>query len=151
MRTFTNFLALGITFVATLAGAAPDLSDASPRVVATYFHRTFRCQTCLRIESLAQFDVTEARADAVEGGRLFWRAVNIDDEGNAGFEKQFELEGSSLVITLEDGDKVLDWVRLDRTWELYGDVKAFDAYVLGAIDEYLAAAAKRGSSETPGR
>lgn len=142
MRKLFVLVGLGC-MLASLAGNVAAAPPEPPlRVVATYFHRTFRCDTCLRIESLARFDVTEARASAVESGRLSWRAVNIEDEGNGGFEKQFELEGSSLVITLEQGDAVIKWARLDRTWEIYDDVKAFDAYVLGTIDEYLAAAEK---------
>ena len=130
-------IVLAITIICALAGSARAETETAPRVVATYFHRTLRCQTCLEIESLARYDVTEVMAGDVATGLLAWRRVNFDEKQNAHFEEEFELEGPSLVVALEAGGEVLKWVRLDRVWELYDEVEAFDAYVLGAVEEYL--------------
>lgn len=130
---------LGLAVFVASAGFAVAEKEAAPRVVATYFHRTLRCQTCLHIESLARYDVTEVMANDMASGQLAWRLLNFEEEENAHFAEEFALEGPSLVITLEDGGEVLEWVRLDRVWELYDDVEAFDEYVLGAVEEYLTA------------
>ena len=107
-------------------------------VVAYYFHRTIRCQTCLTIESLARHDVLTELAAEVESGQLAWRVVDLEE--HAHFVEEFGLEGSSLVIARYIDSEVTAWERLDRTWELYDDVDAFDAYVLGAIERFLDAA-----------
>lgn len=106
-------------------------------MVATYFHRTLRCQSCLQIESLARYGVTNVKASDMESGGLEWRSLNFEEDENAHFEEDFELEGPSLVITLEDGDGVVKWARLDRVWDLLYDVDSFDKYVLGTVEEYL--------------
>ena len=136
-RILTGFLIL-----AAMATSALAETGTPPRVVATYFHRTLRCQTCLHIESLARYDVTEVMASDMEAVQLEWRLVNFEEEENAHFEEEFGLDGPSLVITLEDGDGVFKWVRMDRVWEIYDDVEAFDAYVLGTLEEYLLAASE---------
>ncbi|MBK9472902.1 MAG: hypothetical protein IPO18_11515 [bacterium] len=137
MRKLAGVMILGFALAAVPSFGAVARAAASPRVVATYFHRTIRCQTCLQIESLARYDVTDVMVSDIESGQLSWRTLNFEDEGNTHFEKEFGLDGPSLVITLEDGDTVLKWARLDRVWEIYSDVDAFDKYVLGAVEEYL--------------
>ncbi len=133
-------LLVGLAIVAGMAGAA--LAEDGPRVVATYFHRELRCQTCLQIESLARYDLTDVMANDVASGQLAWRLVNYEEAGNAHFAEEFELEGPSLVIAIEYGGEVVKWVRLDRVWDLYGDVEAFDEYVLGTAEDFLAAASE---------
>jgi len=151
MREALRESMLGLVLIAVLAGqapaaAAPGEPDEAPRVVATYFHRTLRCQTCLRIEALARFDVTDVMADDVASGQLAWRLVDFQAEENAHFAEAYELDGPSLVVTLEAGGEVVKWTRLDRVWELYGDVAAFDAYVLGAVEQYLQEASRHGDA-----
>ena len=109
-------------------------------VVVYYFHRTLRCQTCLTIESLARYDILTELAAEIESGQLAWRLVNFEEPENAGFVEEFSLVGPSLIITRHLDGKVDAWERLDRTWELYGDVAAFDTYVLGAVERFLDAA-----------
>lgn len=132
----------GLLILAAVAASACAGTRAAPRVVATYFHRTLRCQTCLHIESLARYDVTDVMADDMATGQLEWRLVNYEDEQNAHYEEEFGLEGPSLVITLENGDGVVRWTRLDRVWELHDDVESFDRYVLGTVEEYLLSASE---------
>lgn len=129
-----------LTVLAAMAGSVLAGTGAAPRVVATYYHRTLRCQTCLQIESLARRDVTEVMASDMESGSLEWRLVNFEEEENARFGEEFGLEGPSLVITLEIGGEIVRWVRMDQLWEIHEDVVAFDACVLGALEEYLLAA-----------
>jgi hypothetical protein len=126
------------------AVAADEAAEADAPVVVHYFHRTLRCQTCLTIESLARYDVLDRLADEVDAGLLAWRLVNFEAEANAAFVEEFGLVGPSLIVTRSAGGEVVAWERLDRTWELYGDVEAFDAYVLEAVGRFLEAASADG-------
>ena len=150
MRKLTGLLLLGFAIASLATSIAYAEADGSPRVIATYFHGTFRCQTCLHIESLAHYDVTDVMASDIESGQLLWRSLNFDEDENAQYQEQFKLEGSTLVITLEDGGEVLKWVQLDRVWDLYDNSDAFDKYVMGTIEEYLIAASEiAGDNEQP--
>lgn len=142
MRGLTLGILAGAALLAAAAGATPASAEGRPQVVATYFHRTLRCQTCLQIEALARYDVTVVMASDVESGRLVWRSVDFEVEDDALYRKRFGLDGPSLVITIEEGGEVLRWVRLDRVWEFSTDVAAFDKYVLGALEDFLTEASK---------
>jgi len=150
LRTLIVIALAGMMSATPLAeeGPAPEDAQAVPatRVVATYFHHTLRCQTCLNIEALARYAVTEERAADVDSGLLAWRSVDFDLEENAHFAEEYDLEAPTLVIAMQDGDETVRWVRLDKVWELYEDVEAFDRYVGNALEEYLDAAS-RGDDE----
>jgi len=145
-RLIRKFLAglMGLLFLAGGAGAG---TVTAPRVVATYFHRTLRCHTCMHIESLAQYDVTNVLARELESGRLEWRLLNFEKEENAHFVDDFDLESPTLVIAIEEDGQVLQWTRLDRVWDLTEDVEAFDSYVLGSVERYLQVASDLASRE----
>ncbi len=149
MSGLARRLMLGLVLLAGVVGQALAEEAAMPRVAATYFHRTLRCQTCLQIEALSRYDVTQVLADEVAGGELSWRKVNFEEEGSTHFIEQFSLEGPSLVISLECGDRIIRWERLDRVWDLHDDVQAFDRYVLGSIEDFLVAASESRTSTTP--
>jgi hypothetical protein len=121
----------------SITGSAVAETEPAPRVVAIYLHRTLRCQTCLQIEALARHDVTDVMANDVANGQLAWRLVNFEEEANVHFAEEFGLDGPTLVIALEDGGEVVEWARLDRVWETYDDLEAFDEYVLGTLEEFL--------------
>lgn len=138
-------LVLSCLLLTTLAAAEePPAKESAPDapVVAYYLHRTLRCQTCLTIESLARYDIDTEMTAEVESGRLAWRLVNFEEPGHAHFVEDFALTGPSLVLARYVDGKVAAWERLDRAWELYGDVEAFDRYVLGAVERFLDAASE---------
>lgn len=58
----TGRLLTGLLIVAAMAAASHAETRTPPRVVATYFHRTMRCQVCLQIEALAHYDIAKTLA-----------------------------------------------------------------------------------------
>ena len=139
-----SLILLVLMTIALPLGAEETVAPAA-RVDATYFHRTFRCQTCLQIEDMARYAVEMERAEAVEAGHLTWRAVNFEEEEVAGVADEYGLESPTLVLALVVGGEVVKSRRLEKTWDLYGDAEKFDAYVLGAVDEFLKAASASGT------
>lgn len=114
-----------------------DAAGPNTRVIAYYFHRTMRCPACLSIEAQARDAINEGYADALASNRLEWRPVNVEEEGNAHFESDFELSGSSLVIVEMLDDRVARWKNLERVWELEEDPPGFQEYVWTELMEYL--------------
>jgi len=137
-RTFSMLLALYVIFpVGHGAANTPVDSNSESQVVVFYFHRTTRCQSCLKMEELAKYDITVEMAPDIESGQLEWQLVNFDEKDNSHFVELFELESPSLVAAHLSNGEINRWEKLDRIWELSEDVDAFDAYVLGTVKEFL--------------
>jgi hypothetical protein len=123
-----------------MAGAAPAPLAAAggDQVVVYYFHRTLRCQTCLAIEDLAAFAITQNLIGEIERGALAWRPVNVDQEADAHFVDDFALETQALVVAAYHEGALLRWRNLEKVWDLHPTPDAFDAYVLAAVHEFIA-------------
>lgn len=123
---------------ASPAGTSSAMNDASAGdgIRVYYFHRTLRCHTCLTIESLARAAVHEHFSDGLAAGRITWQAVNIELPGNEHFERDFELQTQSLVLTeFMQGDCVR-WKNLSEVWNLVKDEAAFASYVRNELAEF---------------
>ena len=137
-RTFFMLLVLYVILPVEHAAAnTPVDSESESKVVIYYFHRTTRCQSCLKMEALAKYDITVEMASDIESGQLEWQLVNFDEKDNSHFVELFELESPSLIAVHLSNGKIKRWEKLDRIWELSEDVDAFDAYVLGTVKEFL--------------
>jgi hypothetical protein len=118
--------------VAARTGAVPDSIAATPladRVVVRYFHRTARCDNCLKFEAYADTALRRSFSDELAGGVLEWRVVNVDDTTNAHFLEDYGLSGISLIISIVRGGDESDWRSLDAIWDLVDDESAFAEYV----------------------
>ena len=108
--------------------AEPD-EQPGHQLIAYYFHRTQRCETCLTIEAYAEEALAEAFPQALRSGELEWRAVNVEEPANEHFVEDYQLTASALVLVdTQDGEQK-EWRDLDRVWELVGDELEFKAYV----------------------
>jgi len=112
--------------------------DKAHTVIAYYFHRTFRCPSCLAIEALSAEALESGFNKALEDGSLQWLAVNVDEPGGEKYVEDFSLQISSLVITDMQNDKRIRWKKLEKVWELKGNKDAFIKYVQGEVAAYLA-------------
>lgn len=119
------------------AHAEPANGKQTPVLQAYYFHVTSRCTTCLKIEQFARETIEEAYSSELEDGRVRWQAVNYDEPANEHFVKEYGLVSSSLVIVSNPVGSPGSWRKLDRTWDLVSDEKAFKNYVAGEIKTLL--------------
>jgi len=133
-------LALGPPKAKPATGAAATPAAAEPATVAPsatptpsgqtlvyYFHGSYRCATCRRIEAYAHEAVTSAFASDLESRKLEWQAVNVDEPGNRHFIGDFGLYTRSLVLV--DVKDAKRFKVLERVWELVHDEPAFRRYV----------------------
>jgi hypothetical protein len=126
----------------TSRGGNTTVSDSSvPKkdhaVMVYYFHTTFRCPTCRKIEELTAKTIQEKFSGNISDGVLAWKAVNIEEAPNRHFTDDYQLFTKSVVIVDTVKGKQVRWKNLDRIWELVRDEAAFTNYIKNEINGYL--------------
>jgi len=104
-------------------------------IEAIYFHNTFRCVTCLKIEGDAKAIVEEEFAEELAAGKLRWSTINMEE--NRSYISQYDLASPSLVLIRKAGDEVVDWITLDDTWSLIRSETRFAPYIVDSFQAFL--------------
>ena len=119
--------------------AEPTLAKAPDhQVVATYFHNTVRCPSCIKIEGWSRAAIEGEFADELKDGRLVYRMVNVDDKENAHYIKDYGLYTKHLVLSEQVKGREQRWVDLPKVWDLLSDQDKFSEYVVENVAAYLA-------------
>jgi len=130
---------------AVVNGAAvPDsLEPETPRaprpdrVVVYYFHRTLRCDTCLKFEAYTDEALHSRFAEELADGRLVWSVLNVDDESTAALVDAYNIFESSLVVSVVDAGEERSSEKLEAIWGLVGDKPSFLSYVQSEVGANL--------------
>ncbi|NWG12925.1 MAG: hypothetical protein HXY20_05245 [Acidobacteria bacterium] len=121
----------------TVRSDAPERPARSRKIVAYYFHVTYRCPTCQTIEALSEEALRLGFADALKDGTLEWHPVNVQLPENRHFIQDYQLFTKSLIIArMKDGRQV-EWKNLEKVWELVWNRQAFLAYVQDEVRAFL--------------
>jgi hypothetical protein len=113
--------------------------EAASQTTATayYFHGTYRCPTCTRLEKYAREAIETNFKDELSSGALTFKAVNTEEPGNEHFAKDYQLYTKSLVLSLtKDGEEIRS-KNLDKIWQLVGNKQKFMAYVTAEVRAFL--------------
>jgi len=119
---------------------APAIADSVPApngVTAYYFYTLPRCVSCRKIEAYAREAVEAAFPEELGDGRLAWRVVNVGEEGNEHFIKDYKLYTKSLVLVDRRDGEETRWKNLEKVWTLLGDKDGFLEYVRTETRSYL--------------
>jgi hypothetical protein len=143
MKSHTILLVILLLAFSAPAFAAEEEADTV--VTVYYFHGDRRCSTCRKIEKYTEQAVTENFPDAVESGRLRYRAVNTDREENEHYRKDYNLYTKSVILSLTRGGEEVQYKNLNRVWEYIRNREKFFEYITGETEAFLAADA--GKSE----
>lgn len=137
---------LVITFIAVMLsgcgeGASPSAQNPQTgpgkEIRIYYFHRTLRCPSCLKIESLAHETVKKFFPVELESGAVQWHAVNVDDEDKQHYVDAYGLSTQTLIVAEFSGGKQSRWKNLDKVWDLLDNDVEFGRYVELEIRDYL--------------
>ncbi len=118
--------------------APADAPEANGKVTVYYFHKTARCMTCNRIETLTRQAVEGGFADEIKAGRIEIKVVNVEEPGNRHFADDYKLVTKSVVLVDGRKEKAGRWKNLDRVWELVHNEEAFGKYVQSEVKAFLA-------------
>jgi len=132
--------ALADTVAWQSAAAAGDSTASTPpadKVTVHYFHRTARCDNCLKFEAYADQALRDSFPEELADGTLEWRVVNLDDTTSAHLVEDYDLFEISLIVSRVRGGQEVQWRNLDAIWTLVGDRDAFLEYVAVEVGEEL--------------
>ena len=102
-----------------------------------YFHGKNRCYSCNRIEKLTVETVRTAFGKEMESGEVKLSVVNMEEEENSHFVKDYGLYSQSVILSdVKDGREVA-WKNLIRVWELLQNEEAFKDYVRKEVKAFL--------------
>jgi hypothetical protein len=107
------------------------------RVLAYYFHTTQRCATCRRIEAYTNEAIQTGFPEELKDGRLVFRVLNVDEEPNRHFVKDYKLFTKSVIVVDEHSGKETDWKNLQKIWQLTTDKAGFVKYIQEEVRTYL--------------
>ena len=143
---FILVFAVGITGFYLLSGNAQQPFDGTvatgfgvgePHVVAYYFHTTFRCPSCHKIEQYTEAALKDSFSSELESGRLVYEVVNVEDKGNEHFVKDYQLYTKSVVLSLVKDGKEIRFKNLERVWQLLGNKDGFYDYITEETRSFL--------------
>lgn len=123
---------VSIGFSAFAAGGKPEL-----KVIAYYFHGTFRCYTCTTMEKYSKEAIETSFKDALASGKLEFKAVNVEDRGNEHFVNDYQIYTKTLILSLVKDGKEIKSKNLDKIWEYVRNKQRFSDYVIEEVGGFL--------------
>ena len=129
-----------LIFLTGATGAAEkdaEIPSEREKVIVYYFHGTYRCPSCTKIEKWSYEAIKHSFLKALEEDRLLWKPVNVDKPENSHFVQEYSLFTKSLIITEMKGEKQTKWKNLDKVWRLLSDQEKFSAYVTQEVKNYM--------------
>jgi hypothetical protein len=113
------------------------VKSQNSKLIAYYFHGTFRCTTCRTIEQYSHDTIQMYFAKELGNGRLEFRPVNIEEPENKHFIQDYQLVTRSLVLSLMSDGKETKWKNLADVWKLVRDKDKFFQYVKDEVEKFL--------------
>jgi len=127
---------VGYSFFGVSLAVAAEAS-AGGTVTVYYFHGTFRCPTCHKLEQYAQEAIERNFKDALDSGKLAFEVVNIESQGNEHYVSDYQLYTKSVVLSLTKDGKEIRSKNLDKIWEYVRNKNKYENYVRDEVAAFL--------------
>ncbi len=119
---YTALLLYALSFT-TVARASDD------KVIAYYFHGSFRCYTCTNMEKYSREAIDNNFKDALTSGKLELKSVNVEERQTEHYVSDYQLYTKTLLLSQVKNDKEVRSKNLDKIWEYARDKNKFMDYV----------------------
>ena len=129
-------VAIGSGIILSLPAQAGE-SARGAHIVAYYFHGSFRCPTCRKLEEYSREAIEANFKGALASGKLEFRVVNIEDGGDEHYVSDYQLYTKSLILSLVKDGKEAKWINLRKIWEYAGNKEMFIDYVKNGVADLL--------------
>lgn len=114
-----------------------EVKAQNSRLIAFYCHGNFRCTTCRTIEKYSHDAIYEYFPKELSTGKLEYKPVNVEEEENRHFIKDYQLFSKSLILVLFRDEKQVKWKNLKEVWVHAGDKEKFYQYVKNEVEGFL--------------
>ncbi|MDD5246687.1 MAG: nitrophenyl compound nitroreductase subunit ArsF family protein [Candidatus Omnitrophica bacterium] len=124
--------------VAVISSAIAFAADSSSaKVIAYYFHGSFRCPTCMNMEKYTKEAIDSNFKDALASGNLEFKVVNVEERGNEHFVNDYKLYTKTLILSMIKDGKEVKSKNLDKIWDLSRNKQKFIEYVTGEVNAFM--------------
>jgi hypothetical protein len=134
MAIIRRIVPICLIFFIAIASTAVASED---KVIAYYFHGSFRCPTCRNLERYAKEAIENNFKKELAEGSLIFKAINVEEKGNEHFVNHYELYTKSLVLSLVKDSKEIEYRNLDKIWEYVRDKTKYIDYVKSEVSNFL--------------
>jgi hypothetical protein len=114
-----------------------DEARQDERFIVYYFHTTYRCVTCRKIEQYAQEAVARAFMKELSSGRMEWKLVNVEPLENRHYIRDYQLFAKSVVVSRVVKGQEKGYKNLQKIWELVGNKNVFQKYVEDELRTFM--------------
>jgi len=132
---FLISFSFSVSFI--LAENVAYAEQGSLKIIAYYFHGSFRCPTCYKLEQYSKEAIEANFKDALASGKLEFKVINVEDKGNEHFTQDYQLYTKSLILSLVKDGKEIKSKNLDNIWEYVGNKQKYYAYVQSEVADFL--------------
>jgi len=108
----------------------PGVLAPASKLVVYYFHTTYRCATCNKLEAYAKEAIEKGFPGELKRGEVAFASVNVEHKGNEHYIEDYQLKTKSLVLVATG--KTDRWKNLELIWD---KVAVKDGYVHYVQDE----------------
>ena len=130
---------LVLAVVAAISAGPFAFAQSSPqaKVIAYYFHGSFRCVTCTNMEKYSQEAIEENFKDEIASSKLEFKAVNVEEKGNEHFVNDYQLYTKSLILSMVKDGKEVKSKNLDKIWQLARNKQKFIDYIVSELSAFM--------------
>ncbi|HOX24599.1 MAG TPA: nitrophenyl compound nitroreductase subunit ArsF family protein [Candidatus Krumholzibacteria bacterium] len=119
------------------AAAADSAASTAPAFTIYYFHGTYRCESCLRIEAWTEEAVRREFAREIESGLVDWLAIDAQEDANAHYAARYQLTSQAVILAAWRDGEVARWKSLDDVWGLLQAKDEFQDYIRREIVAFM--------------
>ncbi|MFA6600153.1 MAG: nitrophenyl compound nitroreductase subunit ArsF family protein [Candidatus Omnitrophota bacterium] len=130
-------LALAICFSFGTPPAPAEETSSGGAVTAYYFHGTFRCPTCNKMEQYAKEAIEKDFKSELDSGKLVFQSVNVETAGNEHFVKDYQLYTKTLILSMAGNGSEVRSKNLDKIWEYVRDKERYQNYVRDELGAFM--------------
>ena len=109
--------------VSGLEATAPS-KRSSAQIVVYYFHRKFRCPSCVVVEGFVGEALVKIFPKEIDEGAVIWKVINIDSPENRHYYDRYGLLTNSLVVVDKLNGQEQHFRVLESVWGIYQDREA---------------------------
>lgn len=107
------------------------------QLIVTYFHTSYRCPTCKKIEAYSKEAVEKNFDKELKDQKVVYRVLDMTAPENKHYIEDYKLVTKSVVLSITDNGKEIKWKNLPDIWTTIKNKDKFDEYILKEIREYM--------------